>query len=98
MAFVYGWPVGVEDERQVVRGVIDCLVEEPESLVLLDYKTDHVRSADSLAERTRGYSTQVRLYARAAEALFGRPVRRALLVYLRQRQVIEVPPGEIERI
>ncbi len=98
VAFVYGWPVGVEDERQVVRGVIDCLVEEPESLVLLDYKTDHVRSADSLAERTRGYSTQVRLYARAAEALFGRPVRRALLVYLRQRQVIEVPPGEIERI
>ena len=96
--FVYGWPVGVEDERQVVRGVIDCLVEEPESLVLLDYKTDHVRSADSLAERTRGYSTQVRLYAQAAEALFGLPVRRALLVYLRQRQVIEVPPGEVEGI
>jgi len=38
--FVYALPLAGTGESTIVRGVIDCLVESPEGIVLLDYKTD----------------------------------------------------------
>ncbi|TWT44664.1 ATP-dependent helicase/nuclease subunit A [Phycisphaerae bacterium RAS1] len=79
------------DEHTVVRGVIDCIAETPHGLLLVDYKTDRVRDERQLAERVAAYSMQVRLYAQAAAALLGRPVARAVLAFLRERRLVEVP-------
>jgi ATP-dependent helicase/nuclease subunit A len=83
--FSYGLPArevyaGTDDttseETILLQGVIDCLFEEEQGLVLLDYKTDHVRSgsqAELEAIRDR-YRLQLDLYARAVEKIWRRPV------------------------
>lgn len=54
-----------------VQGVIDVLFDEGDGLVLVDYKTDKVRSGEELAGR---YRLQLELYAEAIETIYGRPV------------------------
>ena len=65
-------------EQILVQGVIDCLVDEGDGLVLIDYKTDHVRDngIDHLAENYRG---QLNLYAYALEAILKQPVKEKYL-------------------
>ncbi len=89
--FVYALPVDESGEHVLVRGVIDCLVETPEGLVLLDYKTDAVRDEQDFEARVAGYNVQMQLYAQAAGAIFGRPVTRAVLAFLRARRMVDVP-------
>ena len=45
---------------------------EGDDIILLDYKTDHVRSADELVKR---YKIQLDLYKRALEAATGKKVK-----------------------
>jgi len=89
--FVYALPVADGAERMVLRGVIDCLVETEDGLLILDYKTDRVPDAVEWERRIDGYSLQVRLYVLAAAKVFGRPVAGAALILLRQRRVVPVP-------
>ncbi len=89
--FVYALSLGAADEHTIVRGVIDCLLETPDGLVILDYKTDRPRDETDFAARLAGYTVQLQLYAQAAAAIFGRPVVRALLIFLRARRTIAVP-------
>jgi len=91
LPFVYAWPVGAD--ATILRGVIDCLVETSAGLVVVDYKTDRVSDEAALAERAAKYTTQLQIYAAVAARILDRPVRRAVLVFLRQRRLIEVPCG-----
>ncbi len=75
----------------IIRGVIDCLLDTPEGLIILDYKTDRLSSEQEMLDRVAGYQVQLQLYTRAAGAIFGRPVVRAALAFLRARRVIDVP-------
>jgi ATP-dependent helicase/nuclease subunit A len=61
-------------EKILVQGVIDALIDEGDGLVLIDYKTDYVgeKGLDQLVENYRG---QLNLYAYALEAILGRPVK-----------------------
>lgn len=63
-----GYPAG---EMILVEGIIDVWFEENDRLVILDYKTDRVRSADELIKR---YEAQLKYYARALAQLTDRPV------------------------
>ena len=38
---------GGSAEQIIVQGVIDCLVEEPRGLLLIDFKTDAVTEANA---------------------------------------------------
>ena len=89
--FVYACPIGHDDERTIVRGVIDCLLKTEAGLVIIDYKTDRVTDEAALRQRVENYSVQMQLYAQAAEHIFAQPVTQAILVFLRVRQVVEVP-------
>ncbi len=53
----------------VVSGIVDLVYRDPEDgrLVVADYKTDRIEDDDALAERTRVYEPQVRIYARALQ-------------------------------
>ncbi len=51
-----------------VQGIFDCVFFEDGVPVILDYKTDRVRNMEELKER---YAVQLRVYARAAEEIFG---------------------------
>ncbi len=89
--FVYALPVEDIGERIIVRGIIDCLVELPDGLLILDYKTDRIPDAATWEGRVAAYGVQLQLYAVAAAEVFGRSVKRALLVFLHGRKVVEVP-------
>lgn len=64
------------NEEITVQGVIDCAFLENDEIVIVDYKTDRVKTEEELANR---YKKQLSVYKRAAEELFGKPVKETLL-------------------
>ncbi|UUZ96145.1 helicase-exonuclease AddAB subunit AddA [Paenibacillus sp. P25] len=87
---VYGAEAsGLADEAVMLQGVIDCVFEEDEGLVLLDYKTDRLkgRSPQKAAE---GYRLQLDLYARAVEEIWKRPVRGKYLFLFDGAHIVEL--------
>ncbi|MGN0346793.1 MAG: UvrD-helicase domain-containing protein [Lachnospiraceae bacterium] len=60
-----------EEETILVQGVIDAYFEENGSVVIMDYKTDRVKTADELVKR---YHAQLEIYARAITQITGKPV------------------------
>ncbi len=90
--FMMGVPAAQTDpalhsgQLVLVQGIIDLYFEEPDGLVLLDYKTDAVREAQQLLDR---YQTQMDLYAQALTAATGRPVKEKLIYSFRLGQLIQ---------
>ena len=67
--------VDAADEQVLLQGIIDCYFYEDDGIVLVDYKTDHVRSrADAAAVKER-YAPQITLYAHALEQITGKNVK-----------------------
>ncbi len=64
----------VREEPVLIQGVVDCLFEDEQGLVLLDFKTDRIAMSnwDHAAERHR---FQLELYAEAIGGILGRPVQ-----------------------
>ncbi len=62
---------GSGQETVLVQGIIDVYFEEPEGLVVLDYKTDRVRTGKELLDK---YKAQLEYYARALEQITGKKV------------------------
>src|SRR5699024_11890890 len=70
------YPDDQSGETILVQGIIDVFFEEPDGLVVLDYKTDQVRTADELKEK---YHAQLDYYARALEKLTEKPVKEKII-------------------
>ncbi len=71
-------------EKVIVQGTIDLLIEEPEGFVLVDYKTgDGDPAVASLA-----YKGQINVYRRAVEGILGRPVHEAYLYFVPAGQAV----------
>lgn len=77
------------EETVLVQGIIDCLVQEENGLLVVDYKTDHYTPGNlpNLVER---YRHQVDLYARAAEMLTGLPVTARYLYLFHRGDAVSV--------
>ncbi len=71
-------PACGSDEPVLIQGIIDGYFIEDDSIVLFDYKTDHIAPGQEkmLAER---YAVQLRLYEKALEAMTGRKVKEKYL-------------------
>ena len=67
----------------LMEGFIDLLLDEPEGLTIIDYKTDSVETPDDIAQAAQRHATQMGLYAWAAAKVTGKPVRQAVLLFLR---------------
>jgi ATP-dependent helicase/nuclease subunit A len=75
------------DQAILVQGIIDCIIEEDDGLVLLDYKSD------SIEERYKGgfeqakpileerYKTQLDFYQKALERIWKKPVLEKYLYF-----------------
>jgi len=68
------------EETVLIQGIIDVFFEEDDGLVLLDYKTDSVRSLKELWNR---YETQLDYYQEALQKLTGKPVKERILYSFR---------------
>jgi len=69
-------------EEIMLQGVVDCLLIEPDGLTVVDFKTDAVTPGRE-EERAARYEGQLRAYALAVGRIFGRPVRRCALYFLK---------------
>ncbi|CAK6471404.1 ATP-dependent helicase/nuclease subunit A [Peribacillus frigoritolerans] len=88
------WTAG--DEEVLIQGVIDCIFEDEQGLVLLDYKTDTItgRFANGyegakgiLADR---YQMQLQLYTRAVEGIMNKKVTGRYLFFFDGSHLLEV--------
>jgi ATP-dependent helicase/nuclease subunit A len=61
-------PFVMEQDGVLIQGIIDVFWMEGDHLAVLDYKTDRVESAEELVMR---YETQLKLYAKALDRIFG---------------------------
>ncbi|MDN5293795.1 MAG: ATP-dependent helicase/nuclease subunit [Eubacteriales bacterium] len=71
------------EDMVLVQGVIDCLLEEEDGFVLIDWKSDRVNTREEMAARAEIYRGQLEIYARAVVAVTGRPVKEKYLYFLR---------------
>jgi len=71
-------------ENIVVQGVIDCLADEGDGFLLVDYKTDWLGGPGRLEKLTDFYRSQLLLYARAVETILKQPVKEKYLYFLSQ--------------
>ncbi len=81
------YPKEQEGEEILVQGIIDVYFEEPDGLVVLDYKTDRARDAGELKER---YHAQLDYYAKALERMTGRRVKEKIIYSFALREEIVV--------
>jgi ATP-dependent helicase/nuclease subunit A len=77
------------EEIIVVQGVIDLLVQTPEGMFVIDFKTDHVVGAE-VEPRAQAYRGQLHLYARAAAAIRRDKVLETWLYFFTPRQAVPV--------
>lgn len=80
--FVLGLPANrlekdlPEEETVLIQGIIDVFFEEEDTIIVADYKTDRVETAEELVRR---YQVQLDYYAQALERLTGKPVKEKLI-------------------
>ncbi len=94
-------PVAVLVDGVLVEGFIDLLVETPDGLVVVDWKTDVVRTTADVESALTRYRLQGATYALALEAALGRPVVRCTFVFVgadgaTQRDVDDLPSAVAE--
>jgi len=76
-------------DQLLVRGIIDCLLNDDGRWDVIDYKTDRV-SGVALDERAAFYRGQLSIYADAVNRLWPNAVGRKWLVFLNAGKCIEV--------
>lgn len=81
--FVIGLPAGKvkqewkgSQELVLIQGIIDAYFIEEDEIVLVDYKTDRVNSADELIHK---YKEQLAYYQRALEQMTGKKVKEKII-------------------
>ena len=79
-------PKEFADEKTVVIGRIDLVFIENGEAVIVDYKTDRIKT---LAELPSRYSTQLGIYGEAVEKALGYPVKQRILYSLTLCDFIE---------
>jgi ATP-dependent helicase/nuclease subunit A len=96
--FTYGldaaevYPGRMEPESRetvIIQGVIDCLFEEEDGLVLVDYKTDALKGQDA-GDASERHRFQVEKYAEAARGILGVPVKEAYVYFFEGGQVVRL--------
>ncbi len=86
------WNETDSQQPVLVQGIIDVFWEEEDGIVLLDYKTDRVHTAQELVLR---YQEQLQLYAEALERRFvPKRVKEILMYSFRLDQVIPIEKRE----
>ena len=79
-----------EEDLTLIQGIIDVFWIEDDGIIVLDYKTDRVDTAQELIDR---YATQLKLYADALERVFATrklKVKEILIYSFRLEKLISI--------
>ncbi len=69
-------PENLKDEKIVVQGSVDCVFVEDGGIVVVDFKTDRIKSEQDLST---AYSEQLNIYAKACQKIFELPIKQKLI-------------------
>lgn len=72
----------------MLQGVVDCFWQEPEGIVILDFKTDYIN--DDLRQKAARYAPQLHAYADALSRIYEIPVKRSILYFFSAGEAVEV--------
>lgn len=87
-AFLYEIPAGevqpelsagFAEEKVLMQGIADMVMEEPDGIVIVDYKTDRLPDPAQILEK---YADQLRIYRQALGEYFDLPVKECLIYSL----------------
>ena len=78
------------EEKILLQGVVDCCLEEAGELVIIDYKTDVVRTDEDLSRKCDLYRSQIRAYSLALGRIFDKPVKETILYFLSCDRAVSV--------
>ncbi len=82
-------PVATPIGDLIVEGFVDLLIETPDGLVVVDWKTDSVPDDDAMDAAVARYTRQGAAYALVLEQVLGRPVVRCVFVFTRSPRALE---------
>ncbi|MEE1155165.1 MAG: helicase-exonuclease AddAB subunit AddA [Acutalibacteraceae bacterium] len=88
-AMVKATETGFENcnEEHLLRGAVDCAFEENDEIVIIDYKTDRVKTMEQLKEK---YAMQLKLYKLGLSATLHKPVKQCVIYSFYLNDFIEV--------
>ena len=81
-------------EQIMLQGVVDCFWQEPDGIVILDFKTDYIDG--DLNQKAARYAPQLRAYAQALSRIYDRPVKTTILYFFSASRPVEIPPEASE--
>jgi ATP-dependent helicase/nuclease subunit A len=82
-------PLVFPDGSDLIEGVIDLVFEEPEGLVIVDYKTDRITAEQAVAQAAH-HAPQLQLYGRGLAQAWGVPVVERLVLFTSIGQSVRV--------
>ncbi len=86
-------PVG----ERVIEGYVDLLVDTPDGLVVIDYKTDTANTEAEIDAKLATYELQAASYAVALETVTGRTVVECRFVFCNTKGAVERSVADLER-
>ena len=76
-----------KEEKVLIQGIVDAYFEEENEIIVVDYKTDSVKSGEELVKR---YKEQLNYYEEALEKLTGKKVKEKILYSFALNETIVV--------
>ncbi len=78
-----------DDEQVLVQGIIDCVFEDQQGLVMLDYKSDRIHGIAE-SDLTERYRLQMDLYSRAIQMIWGKRISERYLYFFDNCRFLQV--------
>ncbi len=79
--------VNDDNEYSIVQGVADCIIENEDDIIIIDFKTDKIKDEVALKNR---YDKQLNLYADALGKIFNKPVLKKIIYSFYMQKCIEI--------
>ena len=75
-----GYGEGLQGEKVLLQGVVDCALLDDDGITVIDFKTDRA-TEQTVSELVRRYSVQVNTYCEALSRIYGMPVKNAYIYF-----------------
>ena len=79
---------GLEGEKILLQGVVDCALMEEDGITVVDFKTDRVTD-ETILDAAERYRPQVEAYADALSRIFEKKVKRSCLYFFHLDRFVE---------
>ena len=83
-------PAASMGDTILLQGVVDCCFETEQGITVVDFKTDHVRTPEEVADRAAHYRAQLEAYSLALEQVLEKKVFRRTLYFLNVGESVDI--------